>query len=61
LQVLAWFTPLFHGVALTRALSLGVAADEPVAMAIHIAYLSILAIVGGWLTVRFIGRRLVRG
>ena len=61
LQVLAWFTPLFHGVALTRALSLGVAADEPVAMAIHVAYLSILAIVGGWLTVRFIGRRLVRG
>ena len=61
LQVLAWFTPLFHGVALTRALSLGVAGDEPVAMLIHITYLSVLAIVGGWLTIRTIGRRLVRG
>jgi lipooligosaccharide transport system permease protein len=61
LQVLAWFTPLFHGVALTRALSLGVAADDPVAMLIHVTYLSVLAIVGGWLTIRTIGRRLVRG
>ena len=61
LQVLAWFTPLFHGVALTRALSLGVAADEPIATAVHVAYLSVLAIVGGSLTIRTIGRRLVRG
>ena len=61
LQVLAWFTPLFHGVALTRALSLGVAGEDPVAMLIHVTYLSVLAIVGAWLTIRTIGRRLVRG
>jgi len=46
---------------LTRALSLGVAGDDPVAMLIHVTYLSVLAIVGSWLTIRTIGRRLVRG
>ena len=33
----------------------------PVAMLIHVTYLSVLAIVGSWLTIRTIGRRLVRG
>ena len=61
LQVVAWITPLFHGVALTRGLSLGTVADDPVAMVIHVGYLTTLAIVGGYLTIRNIGRRLVRG
>jgi lipooligosaccharide transport system permease protein len=61
LQALAWVTPLFHGVALTRGLSLGTIADDPVAAAIHVIYLTTLALVGGWLTVRNIQRRLVRG
>src|SRR6478672_2597330 len=61
LQVLAWLTPLYHGVALTRGLSLGTAADDPLAMLFHVAFLSTFAIVGGYLTVRNIGRRLVRG
>jgi lipooligosaccharide transport system permease protein len=61
LQALAWVTPLFHGVALTRGLSLGTIADDPVAAAIHVIYLTTLAVVGGWLTVRNIRRRLVRG
>ena len=30
-------------------------------MLIHVTYLSVLAILGGWLTIRTIGRRLVRG
>ena len=46
LQALAWLTPLFHGVALTRALSLGTVTDEPVAMVIHVVYLVTLASVG---------------
>ena len=37
LQALAWLTPLYHGVALTRGLSLGTVSEEPVAMAIHLA------------------------
>ena len=61
LQALAWLTPLFHGVALTRALSLGTVAEEPVAMVIHVAYLVTLASVGAYLTVRNIRRRLVQG
>jgi lipooligosaccharide transport system permease protein len=61
LQVFAWFTPLFHGVALTRGLSLGTIADEPIAAAIHLIYLVTLAVVGGWLTIRTISRRLVKG
>ena len=61
LQALAWLTPLFHGVALTRGLSLGTIADEPVAAAIHVIYLTTLATIGAWLTIRNIRRRLVRG
>ncbi|MFL5674966.1 MAG: ABC transporter permease, partial [Chloroflexota bacterium] len=61
LQAFAWLTPLFHGVALTRGLSLGTATDDPVAMLIHVAYLATLATVGGYLMIRTIERRLVRG
>jgi lipooligosaccharide transport system permease protein len=61
LQVVAWATPLFHGVALTRSLSLGTVVDDPVAAVVHLAYLVTLATVGGYLTVRNISRRLVRG
>jgi lipooligosaccharide transport system permease protein len=61
LQAFAWLTPLFHGVALTRGLSLGTITDEPVAAAIHVIYLTTLASVGAWLTIRNIGARLVRG
>ena len=61
LQAFAWLTPLFHGVALTRALSLGTIADEPVAAAIHVIYLTTCVVVGSWLTIRTIGARLVLG
>jgi lipooligosaccharide transport system permease protein len=61
LQALAWLTPLFHGVALTRGLSLGTLLDEPVAAAIHVIYLTTLAGVGAWATVVTIRRRLVQG
>jgi lipooligosaccharide transport system permease protein len=61
LQVLAWLTPLFHGVALTRGLSLGTIAQDPVATAIHVLYLTTLAVVGAILTIRMVERRLVRG
>jgi hypothetical protein len=57
----AWVTPLYQGVALTRALSLGTALDDPIAMLFHVLYLSTFAIVGGYLTIRLIERRLVRG
>jgi lipooligosaccharide transport system permease protein len=61
LQAFAWLTPLFHGVALTRGLSLGTISDEPIAAAIHVIYLTTLAAIGAFLTVRNIRARLVRG
>ena len=47
--------------ALTRGLSLGTIADDPLAAAVHVIYLTALATVGAWLTVRNIDRRLVHG
>jgi len=61
LQAAAWLTPLFHGVALTRGLSLGTIANDPLAAVAHVLYLVALLTVGAWLTVRNIGARLVRG
>ncbi|MBA3235223.1 MAG: ABC transporter permease [Chloroflexi bacterium] len=61
LQGLAWLTPLYHGVALTRGLSLGTIGNDPVAAVVHVLYLVALATIGAILTVRNISRRLVRG
>jgi lipooligosaccharide transport system permease protein len=55
-----WFarvTPLWHGVDLTRMLVLG-HLDGSAAL-VHVAYLVVLAVVGWWLTVRHLTRRLV--
>ena len=60
LQVLAWFTPLFHGVELTRALSLGTVADDPLAAVIDVVYLTTMFAIGLFFMVRLIRRRLVR-
>ena len=61
LQVVAWLTPLYHGVALCRGLALGTAADEPLLMLAHTAILIAFAAVGAWATVRMFERKLVRG
>ena len=44
--MLAWLTPLFHGVELTRALSLGTVAQDPLAAVVDVAYLSIMFAIG---------------
>lgn len=61
IQPIAWLSPLWHGVALTRALSLGTALDDPVRMLIHVAVLVACVAVGTWATIRNVSRRLVRG
>jgi lipooligosaccharide transport system permease protein len=61
LQALAWLTPLYHGVALARGLSLGTIADDPGAAAVHVVYLVVLTSVGAWLMVRTVSDRLIRG
>jgi len=61
LQAIAWFTPLYHGVALSRGLALGTAAEEPLLMLAHALILIAFAAVGAWAAVRTFERKLVRG
>jgi lipooligosaccharide transport system permease protein len=58
IQPLAWFTPLFHGVALTRSLALGRDLDVAVLL-LHAAVLVVLAGVGTLVAFRTFRRRLV--
>jgi lipooligosaccharide transport system permease protein len=57
LEQLAYATPLWHGVALSRGLSLGTSTAGGVLL--HVAYLSAWIAVGGWLAARAYHRRLV--
>ncbi len=61
LQPLAWVTPLWHGVALTRGLSLGTVGDAPLMALIHLAALLGFTLVGTWLAIRTVSAKLVRG
>jgi lipooligosaccharide transport system permease protein len=61
LQPIAWLSPLWHGVDLTRGLVLGTFADNVAVMVIHVVVLVAIIAVSSWLTVRMIERRLVRG
>lgn len=61
MQVVAWFTPLYHGVSLTRGLSLGTISADPLAAVADVVFLSAFVIVGTWFAIRTIGARLVRG
>ena len=58
IEPLAWVTPLWHGVELTRDLATGTASAGPTA--IHVAYLVTLTVVGAALAVRSCGRKLLR-
>jgi lipooligosaccharide transport system permease protein len=60
LQPIAWLTPLYHGVALTRGLSLGTAGEQPLLMALHLGVLLAFTIGGALATVVMIQRRMVR-
>jgi len=61
LQPIAWLTPLYHGVALSRGLSLGTAFDDPLVMAIHLLVLVGFIVVGALAMIRTVERKLVRG
>ena len=56
IEWLAWVSPLWHGVNLTRMLTLGTL-DGPLAL-VHLVYLGVLAAVGWWWAVRRLTRRL---
>jgi lipooligosaccharide transport system permease protein len=61
LQPVAWVTPLYHGVALSRGLSLGTALDNPLLTVLHVAVLAAFAIAGAWWATKTVERKLVRG
>jgi len=61
LQAVAWLSPLWHGVVLTRALVLGVPDMSPALALVHLSILVALVAVGSWAAARLIERRLVRG
>jgi lipooligosaccharide transport system permease protein len=58
LQAIAWITPLYQGVALTRGLALGTL--DPIAGAFHVSYLVAMTVVGAILFDRLLARRLAR-
>lgn len=61
LQPLAWVTPLWHGVSLSRALSLGTIGEAPLMALIHLVVLVAFTAVGAWFAVRTVSAKLVRG
>ena len=56
IEPLAWLTPLFHGVAITRGLTMG--SLEPAASMAHATYLVALVAAGAWAAVRTFDRKL---
>jgi lipooligosaccharide transport system permease protein len=56
LQVVAWATPLFHGVELIRGLILGQL--NPLAAPFHLAYLVAMLVIGVLLADRYLTRRM---
>jgi lipooligosaccharide transport system permease protein len=61
IQPIAWLSPLWHGVAVARALMLGTIGDAPGLAFAHLAILAALAIGGGIAAVHTIRARLMRG
>jgi len=61
LQVVAWLTPLYHGVQLCRGLALGTISENPGLALINLLFLLTFIVVGTILTVRTVSARLVRG
>jgi lipooligosaccharide transport system permease protein len=61
LQPVAWLSPLWHGVVVSRALMLGTIGDAPFLALIHVAVLVAIATAGALLAIRTIDARLEKG
>jgi lipooligosaccharide transport system permease protein len=61
IQPIAWLSPLWHGVELTRGLALGTIGATPVLALVHVGVLVTLTLVGLAFALRTIEARLVRG
>ena len=61
LQPIAWLSPLWHGVELSRGLALGTIGADPVRAVAHVAVLAAVFVAGAWWAFRTVEARLVRG
>ena len=60
-QPIAWLSPLWHGVELSRQLALGTIGADPVRALVHVAVLAAIVVAGTWWAYRTVEVRLVRG
>jgi lipooligosaccharide transport system permease protein len=61
IQPIAWLSPLWHGVELSRGLALGTIGREPVMALAHVAILVAIVVAGTAWAFRTVEARLVRG
>jgi len=61
LQPIAWLSPLWHGVELTRGLALGTIVEAPLIALVHVAVLVTITGLGLAWAYRTVEARLVRG
>jgi lipooligosaccharide transport system permease protein len=61
IQPIAWLSPLWHGVELSRALALGTIANAPILALAHVAVLGGIVALGSIWAFRTVEARLVRG
>ncbi|MDQ3127695.1 MAG: ABC transporter permease, partial [Chloroflexota bacterium] len=61
IEPVAWLSPLWHGVELSRQLALGTIAADPVRAIAHVAILVAIVTIGTVLAYRTVESRLVRG
>jgi lipooligosaccharide transport system permease protein len=60
-QPIAWLSPLWHGVELSRQLALGTIGSDPVGAIAHVAVLAAIVVAGTAWAYRTVEARLVRG
>jgi lipooligosaccharide transport system permease protein len=61
IQPIAWLSPLWHGVELSRALALGTIGQAPLVALAHVAVLAAIFVAGSVWAFRTVEARLVRG
>jgi lipooligosaccharide transport system permease protein len=61
IRPIAWLSPLWHGVDLSRAILLGTLADAPLLATAHLAVLGALIVIGALVAFRTVTARLERG
>jgi len=61
IQPIAWLSPLWHGVELSRGLSLGTIGADPLRAVVHVAVLSTIVVAGTLWAYRTVEARLIRG